>query len=245
MRITLATTSTVRVSLCAFLASLLCLALSTRALAAESWAGALAQMPLGTQVGELNRTNCVDLMLPALQSNQTVKALIFMPGATDELYMFHRVHALLTNSSPTLLDAVSALTNQTHIEATFQPPFLLLHTEEDVLDLQITVQHPATAERLKQAHFVTHALYNDRDWVGFQPILKKTLRVDVHPWHYSSDSWHFYRHSLAAWNLTGWEALEASAYAGKTGFTVRRKEVDFTCDPRYRTAPKLEGFPRD
>lgn len=222
-----------------------CLLTPARANAVETWQQALAHMPLGTNVTQLNRTNCVDVMLPALQSNQTVKALIFMPGATDELYMFRRVHAALTNASPTLLDAVSALTNQTHIEAAFFPPFLLLHTEEDPLDLLITVQHPATVERLKQARFKPHALYNDLDWGGLQPIIKKTLKVEVRPWHYSSDSWHFYRNSFAAWNLTGWEALQAAAFAGKAGFTIRRKEADFTCDPRYRTAPKLEGFPQD
>ncbi len=45
-------------------------------------------MPLGTNVTELNRTNCVGIMLRAFQSNNVVKALIFMPGATDEFYFF-------------------------------------------------------------------------------------------------------------------------------------------------------------
>ena len=242
---TAAPANALRVYSCLFVVALHCLALPATLSATESWQEALARMPLGAQVGQLNRTNCVDLMLPALQSNQTVKALIFLPGATDELYMFRRVKATLTNDSPSLLDAVSALTNQTHIQATFSPPFLLLHTEEDPLDLLITVQHPATAERLKQARFMVHALYNDRDWGTLQPALKKSLKVEVSPWHNSADSWHFYRHSFAAWNLSGWEALEAAAFAGKTGFSIRRKEVDFTCDPRYRSTPKLEGFPGD
>ena len=73
-------------------------------------------------------------MLDAFQSNAVVKALIFMPGATDELYFFRRAHAKLTNANPSLLDAIVALTNQTYIQATFQPPLLLLHTTEDPLD---------------------------------------------------------------------------------------------------------------
>src|SRR5690348_1763293 len=64
---------------------------------AETWQSALHQMPLGAQVLQLNRTNCVDVMLKAFQSNHVVKALIFMPGATDEFYMFHRAKAELTN----------------------------------------------------------------------------------------------------------------------------------------------------
>jgi len=55
-----------------------------------------------------------------------------MPGATDEFYFSGARHATLTNSNPSLLDAVTALTNQTYIHATFQPP--LLHTTEDSLD---------------------------------------------------------------------------------------------------------------
>jgi hypothetical protein len=231
----------IRVYSCLFVVALLL----AHAAAAETWQEALARMPLGAHVGQLNRTNCIDLMLPAFKSNQTVKALIFMPGATDEFYMFKRARAALTMASPTLLDAVSALTNQTEIRATFLPPLLLLHTAEDPLDLLITVKHEATAQKLHQARFVPHALYNDRDWDFVQPILKKHLKVDIKPWRYSSDSWHFYRHSLAAWNLTGWEALEAFGFAGKSGFIVRRKEVDFGCDPRYRTAPILKAFPQD
>src|ERR1051325_10248028 len=61
--------------------------------AAENWSEALARMPLGSGPTELNRTNCVALLLGAFASNQTVKALIFMPGATDEFYMFRRARA--------------------------------------------------------------------------------------------------------------------------------------------------------
>src|ERR1700760_589656 len=87
--------------------------------AEDPWQMALSRMPLGTNVTELNRSNCVKIMLPAFQSNAVVKALIFMPGATDEFYMFRRARATLTNENPTLLDAVNALTNQTLIRATF------------------------------------------------------------------------------------------------------------------------------
>jgi hypothetical protein len=79
----------------------------------ETWQSALSRMPLGTNVTELNRTNCTLLMLNAFQSNAVVKALVFMPGATDELYFDRRVHAKLTNANPSLLDAVVALANQT------------------------------------------------------------------------------------------------------------------------------------
>ncbi len=230
---------TARIILCL----LLCL-VGLGAGAEESWQAALARMPLGTNVTQLNRTNCVDLMLHAFQSNAVVKALIFMPGATDELYMFRRARARLTNESPTLLDAVSALTNQTLIRATFLPPLLLLHSDEDPLEPLVAVEHQPSADKLKQIRFIAHALYNDRDWDFLQPILRNTIKMDLRPWRYSLDSWHFYRHSFAAWNLSGWEALEAASLAGKSRFTVRKKQVVFECDRRVRPPPKVDGLPR-
>ena len=106
-------------------------------------------MPLGTNVTQLNRTNCVGIMLGAFQSNDVVKALIFMPGATDEFYFFRRARADLTNSPASLLDAVSALTSQTLIRATFRPPLLLLHTDEDLLEPVIKIEHQPTADKIK------------------------------------------------------------------------------------------------
>lgn len=211
--------------------------------AAETWQGALSRMPLESSVTQLNRTNCVDAMLHAFRSNDVVKALIFMPGATDELYFFRRAQANLTESPASLLAAVRALTNQTLIRATFRPPLLLLHTAEDLLEPAITLKHPPTVDRLKQARFVPWAIYNDRDWDCLQPILSSSLQTDIRPARYSRDSWHFYRHSFAAWNLTGWEALEAAALAGQTRFTVRRRQVIFELDMRPRVAPRVDSYP--
>ena len=194
-------------------------------------------MPLGTNVTQLNRTNCVGILLRAFQSNDVVKALIFMPGATDELYFFRRARAELTNSPASLLDAVSALTNQTLIRATFRPPLLLLHTAEDLLEPSIRIEHQPTADKIRQARFVAHGVYNDRDWDFLQPILRKTLKTAMRPWRYSMDSWHFYRHTFAAWNLTGWEALEVTAMAAKTTCTVSRNKALFEVDTRLAEPP--------
>jgi len=218
----------------------------------ESWPAALGRMPLGTNVTQLDRFNCVPLLLGAFRSDPVVKALVFMPGATDEFYMFRRAKATLTNAAPTLLDAVSALTNQTQIRARFVPPFLLLHSEEDPLDLRIAIEHQPTADRLKAIPFAPHLLYFDKDWDFVQPVLKRTLKLDVRPWRYSQTAWHFYRHSLAGWNLTGWETLQALAFAGKTGFKVRRPfnllvphcEVEFFGDERALATPVITDWPR-
>jgi hypothetical protein len=216
----------------------LMLLVSLRLPAVEPWQTALSRMPLATNVSELNQTNCVRLMLRSFASNDVVKALVFMPGATDEFYMFHRVKAVLSGDSPTLLDAVTALTNQTWIRATFYPPLLLLHTDEDPLEPVITTQHPKTAEKFHQTRFLPDVNYFDRDWVFLQPILKKQLKSDIRPWRYSQDGWHFYRHSLAAWGLTDWEVLEAITLAGKSKCIIQHNRLIFDVDPRIRAAPK-------
>ena len=225
---------------------LLCLGICLAHLAAgagENWEEALDSMPLGTRIGELNRSNCVNIMLQAFQSNHVVKALVFMPGATDEFYMFRRAKAVLTNTSPSLLDAVTALTNQTLIRATFRPPLLLLHTEEDPLEPLIEIKDPATAALIHRSKFVPHALYNDRDWDSLLPILKKNFRMTFTPRLHSKYSFHFYRHTFAAWDLDGSEALEAIALAGKTRFTIEKKKVAFQGDERVLAVPVIDHYP--
>jgi hypothetical protein len=226
--------------------ALFCLAICLASLAAaagETWQEALSRMPLGAKVTQLNRTNCVKVMLPAFQENNTVKALIFMPGATDEFYMFRRAKATLTNNAPTLLDAVIALTNQTLIQATFRAPMLLLHTTEDPTEPLAMIQDLKTAYRIESTPFVPHVAYNDRDWDFLLPILKQTMGVRFTPGIYSRDSFHFYRHSFAAWNLDGWEALEAISLAGKEKFTIEKKQVLFEGDVRFMSVPKFDRFP--
>jgi hypothetical protein len=212
--------------------------------AEEAWPAILNRMPVAPNVTQLTRTNCASVILGAFSSNATVKALIFLPGATDELYFFKRVRATLTNANLSLLDAVVALTNQTPLRVTFQPPFLLLYTDEDVLAPNNTMQHEATGEKLKQARPVPHLLFLDRDWDQVLQVIRKPVPATLQPYRRSSESWHFYRHTFAGWNLSPWEILEATALAGKSQFTVRRGKVVFEVDPRVGALPKLEQFPR-
>jgi len=207
---------------------------------AEAWQSALSRMPLTECPAQLNRSNCVAILLRSFQSNPVVKALIFMPGATDEFYMFHRAKARLPNAQASVWEAIQALTNQSLIHATFRPPLLLLHTDEDPLDLDVQVLHPGTVAKLQQQRTVPHLEANDRDWDYLQPLLQKHLKISLRPWRHSLDSWHFYRHSFVAWGLNGWEALETAALAGKTKFTVTRNRATFDVDPRILAVPPGE-----
>ena len=211
--------------------------------AEESWPAALGRMPLGPNPGILNHSNSAPLLLNGFQSNATVKALILLPGATDELYFFRRVHVTLTNEHPTLLDAIVALTNQSPLRATLRNRLLLIHSDEDVLDLMIEVKHARTVEKLKSRKPLAHVAFDDRDWDKLLDVIQRPVGVTLEPWRGTRGSWHFYRHSFAGWNLTPWETLQAAAYAGKTQIIVRRGVARFEVDSRFGALPKLESFP--
>jgi hypothetical protein len=219
--------------------------------APASWQNTLVRMPLLGNTLELNRTNAIPLMLQSFGSNQTVKAIIFMPGATDEFYMFRRARAVLTNSTPSLLDAVNALTSQTLIRATFTNSMLLLHTDEDPLDPLVEGEPAFLAAAAKKSTSASRVMLNDADWNTVQPLLKKWLGGDVWPWRQTSESWHFYRHSLAAWDLNGLQALQAIALAGKSRAYLTkpplhfgRLRATFSCDTRVLATPAITEFPR-
>lgn len=200
-------------------------------------------MPLAYNVRELTEKNCADVVLPSLHWNPVVKALVFMPGATDEFYFFHRAKAVLTNAQPTLLDAISALTNQTFIRATYRSPFLILHTAEDPIEPVGKIEDQKTADRIHAKEFKHFAIYNDRRWDLMQPILEFNLNVRVLPGLKTHETAHFFRNTFCAWELNGTQMLEAMAMAGKTKFTIKKKLVVFEGDERFLTRPPTpEGF---
>ena len=220
-----------------FVASLALLTSPFSLFALEPWQEVLAKMPLKPGVSQLSKTNAVEVMLEAFRENSAAKALIFMPGATDEFYFFHRGNATLTNNSPTLLDAITALTNQTLIHVTFRERFILLHSSEDPLEPLFKIEDEKTFERIQKKKFAPHIIYNDRDWDFILPTLTFRLDTKILPEKRSHDSHHFYRHNLAAHNLNGFEALQALAFAGKTQFTIQKKKILFEGDKRFRARP--------
>lgn len=222
---------------------ILAIGLSERAFADESWQDALSRMPLGRNVNELKRTNGIPTMLNAFQSNTVVKALIFMPGAADDFVFYRRAHATLTNANPSLLDAVTALTNQTYIRAEFRPPFLLLYTTEDTLEPIATVKAKSTAAKL-QARVVPGRIYFcDCNWDPARVALRKKLSVSIRPFSDAPDSWHIWPANFAAYGLTQWELLEAVARSTKTTFTLHWLTVDFKLDARMGPVQDLKSFP--
>ena len=211
--------------------------ISLPVLAGQDWQAALSRMPIGAHITELNRTNCVPVILNAFQSNSVVKAIIFMPGATDELYFFKRARATLSGHNPSLADAIVALTRQTYIQADFRAPFLLLHTTEDALDPITIVRNKTTAARLQERIVPDRFVFEDSEWDDVRAALKDKLSVSLRPFPNAPISWHFYRHTFAACGLTQWQLLEAVAMAGQTKFTVHWLTADFQLDLRSGPTP--------
>lgn len=200
--------------------------------AAADWTEALAKMPLATNVTELTESNCIPLLLRSFTSNTVLKAFVIMPGGGDEFCFFHRAKATLTNASPTLLDALSALTNQTLIRVEALPPFLVLRSQTDQLPPLGLVVHEPTAEKLKSDATTISGTCFDRPWDTLHPTIEKRLKITLEPEPGSPDMFHFWRHSMTVYGVTGWEMLQAMALAERSTFTVQKKRVVFACDPR-------------
>jgi hypothetical protein len=105
------------------------------------------------------------------------------------------------------------------------------------------VEDQRAADRIKRQHFEKHVVYNDRSWDYLEPILAFEMDTHIAPHVGSHDSWHFFRHSFAAFDLNGWDALRAVALAGKTSFTIKKKWIVFAGDVRTLGKPaEVDGF---
>jgi len=204
------------------LTSLLLLSSILGSQAEADWSTALKDIPLQRLNSQLDRTNCVELILKSFRSNSVVKGIVFLPGATDELYLTHRVQPRLTTPTPSLLESIHSVTNGGFIRATFRPPFLLLHTDSDPLEPRIAEELGAVLPSFPQNGTAPDLFYIDRDWDKIQPDLRRWLGVPVVPASGSRESWHFYRHHVRGFQLSGRELLEAICLSGKTQATINR-----------------------
>jgi len=184
-------------------------------------------MPLPGGMNPVERNNVVRRLLEGLQSNDVVKAIIVLPAVSDDLYLVNRDKPALNLRATNLWQALVTLTNATEIRATFRPPFLLIHRDDDALEPQFSVKDAGAVQRLKSESRMARALFCDAHWEKVRPILNKAMRPGIHPWSTSRNAWHFARHNLAAWGLNDWEMLVAVSLTGKSAFTVEKRRVTF------------------
>jgi hypothetical protein len=195
--------------------------------AGTNWQEALARMPLPGGTNPVERENVVPRVLQGFQPNALVKAIVVLPGVSDDLYLINRDKPRLSLRASDLAEAITALTNASEIRATFTAPFLFLHRSEDFLVPQFIAKNARAVGRLQSETNLPQALFLDLHWKKLRPILNKALRPDVLPWSTSEASWHFARHNLAGRNLSDWELLTAVSLSGKTSFTVEKRRVTF------------------
>ncbi len=204
------------------------LALVQPAFGDELWKTELARMPLSTNRIHFSKAEPAVVILRAFQTNPIVKAIVFLPGATDELYFNDRGSLVFTNANTTVFDAISELTKHSGIQAVFRAPFLLLGETNDFF---APLLKPATAilfEKLREKPFDQKWLMIDREWEQLYPTLKKYLETRIMPGAQSRDSWHFYRVSFAAYGLNGLEAVELIALATQTEVEARKHHLVFS-----------------
>ena len=214
------------------LACLFCLMAALTGRAADDWQTAFARMPLKGNVNELNTSNYAGALLGAFASNGAVKALILMPGAVDTFFWHRETRVILTNTTPSLLDAVVALTNQTRIRATYEPPFLLLRFDWDPVQPLCEVKDGAAIENLRQRLIAYSAVFADKDWDFTLAGLKKAAGMTILPKVHSRYSYHFYRSTFAATDLSAWEAVEAISLSTRTKISVEKRRIIFKEDAR-------------
>lgn len=210
----------------------------------ESWRPILRQMPLAVGSATLNRTNCLPILLGALQSNAVVRALVVLPGVSDDFYLLRRaqpLHLTATN----LADALAELERTERLRVTFRDPLLLLHTAKDKLKPVMTSFSGVTTKALRTRVSAPHVLLEDRHWGTVQPWLAQLLGVKLTPEAHSPDAWHFARHNLAAWQLSDWDLICALSLSGGTAVVLGGDYVRFesrNTPPRKRPYKPPDAF---
>ena len=190
------------------------------------WSQELARMPLPIN-STLTRAVFIPLCLKSFRSNELVKAMIFLPGVPDDFYLINRDNSDLQIRANNLLQAMSALTNQTRIRVTFERPFLLLSGPRDRSRPTISIKNSRNESKLKISQTFPCLICADRHWDRLQPLLQENMGIAISPKASSSDAWHFARFNLSAYGLTDWELLSALSLGGKTKVTVERKRIRF------------------
>jgi hypothetical protein len=193
-------------------------------------------MPLPATAQPLNRQTFIPVLLGAFQSNAAVKALVFLPGVADDFYLIHRDQPLRLRAD-NLHEALTALTNTTRAQVTFQAPWLLVHLDRDRLAANVRVRHQATAARLSNSPPRRRIQFCDRGWPSIQPELSQALSLPLLPKPNAREAMHLTRVNLAGWGLTDAEVLQALALAGGTTVTIQRNRASVEPGSRLGRGP--------
>jgi len=196
---------------------------------AQDWQAAFAKIPIRTQTFAAHLTPPVELILTNFQPTAEIRAIVLMPGAADRLYFYDWGQVTLPEN-PTLLDAITALTNKAGLTVFTAPPFLLLAMPYDNPRDPLSVAPEVRIDKLKltERKIPSRTYFIDRSYDRLVPQTEKLTRLRIKPSRTDAGSWHFYRLSFVGYNLTAAEFLRALAYGTKTTVQIQKRKAVFS-----------------
>jgi hypothetical protein len=199
---------------------------------AQDWQSDFAKIPIHTRNFRAHLTPPVELILTNFQPTAEIRAVVLMPGAADRLYFYDWGEVTLPEN-PTLLDAVTALTNAADLRVFVAPPFLLIGRSYDDPSDPLSIAANVSIEKLKlnERKLRGRTYFLDRSYDRVVPRAEKISRLKLKPSRRSSASWHFYRLAFVGYDLTAAEFLQAVAYGTKCSVVIDRKSATFTQRP--------------
>jgi hypothetical protein len=184
-------------------------------------------MPIPANAPPLNRDNAAGILVHSFRSNAVVSGLLILPDVFDDFYLINRDKPALNIRATNLLDALTRLTNNTTVRLTFRGSFVMAHMDTDKLEPGIVEADAVTVRQLKLERVLAYGVFVDTHWERLQPRLMSELKCKVLPEANSEDAWHFARHNFAAFNLTAWQFIVATALTGKSTATVQKRAIVF------------------
>ncbi len=196
-----------------------------------AWAkarAALDAMPLPA-APPLTRSNAIRLILQSFAANDTIRAVVVLPGAVDDFHLVHRETPLPAIPARTLAGALEMLTNATAWRLTFDPvnARLLIHSATDRLRPAVQIEGSGVEARLQRRRSRSKLKWIDARWPSVQPALEQALGRWVKPQAEAEEAGHFERVNLAGQGLSELELLEAVSLASGARLVVSRREVRF------------------
>ena len=191
----------------------------------EDWRETLAKTPFPKDSFRAYQTEPVELILKAFRPSGELRGVVLMPAAADQIYFFDWGRVELAGS-PTLLDALNALTNKAQMTYSFVAPFLLIHLQRDTTGDPVTLTGDAPP-KLQARKKPGQIYYLDRPYDRILPALKKITALKSIPNQRDPSSWHFYRLAFVGYDLSAPEVLRAIGYGTKTAVRVEKKRVVF------------------
>jgi hypothetical protein len=199
------------------------------AIRAQDWQAAFVKIPIRAESFPAHLTAPVELILTNFQPTAEIRAIILMPGAADRLY-FYNWGQITLPANPTLLDAITALTNKAGLTIFTAPPFLLVAMPYDNPGDPLSIASDVRIDKLKltERKLTGRTYFIDRPYDRLVPQTEKLTRLRIKPSRTDAGSWHFYRLSFVGYDLTSAEFLRAMAYGTKTTVQIQKRKVVFS-----------------